>query len=122
MHKEWTMPLIKVDLHGHVEDKVKSRLAAQLSRAAAEATGKPERYVMVVVSDGAVVRMAGQEGPAAFVDVRGIGGLNHAVNNDLCRRVSAALHQEASVPTERVYLNFTNVDAASWGHGAETFG
>jgi hypothetical protein len=43
------------------------------SRAVGSATGKPEQYVMVSLSQSAML-MSGKGGEAAFVDIRSIGG------------------------------------------------
>ena len=77
---------------------------------------------MVVVADGVAMLHAGKPGPAAFADVRSIGGLNGKVNGALAEKICQALEEVAHVPGDRVYLNFTSIDAASWGHDGATFG
>lgn len=115
------MPLLKLQTSVPVPENQRGELLAALSKAVASSVGKPEQYVMVTLADGPVL-MAGQPGPAAFADVRSIGGLNGRVNNDLSKKVCALLHQFLGIPADRVYLTFTDVPAAHWGWNGQTFG
>ena len=95
-------------------------LLAELSTLLAKSLGKPERYVLVSVDQGPM-RMAGSAAPAAFADVRSIGGLD----GPACARVSGALaavlERTLAIPPDRVYLNFTDVAADRWGWNGATF-
>ena len=115
------MPLLKLETTVPLpEDKVKPLLAA-LSKAVASATGKPEQYVMITVSHSAIL-MSGQAGDAAFVDVRGIGGLNGDTNRKLSQQICKLLKDSLGIAPDRVYLNFTEVEAGNWGWNGSTFG
>lgn len=115
------MPLIKLETTAALsEDKEKALLAA-LSKAVAGAIGKPEQYVMVTASQAAIV-MSGKPGDAAFVDIRSIGGLSGGVNQKLTTEVCKLLTDGLGIAPDRVYLNFTDVDAANWGWNGSTFG
>ena len=78
------MPLLKIQTAVTVPPGKKTVLLTESSRLLAEITGKPEKYVMVTLEAGDFL-MAGAAGPAAFLDVRGIGGLNKAVNGKLTK-------------------------------------
>ncbi len=116
------MPLVRLDTTEKLPPDRKASLCARLSRICAETIGKDEGYVMVVVADGAAMLFAGKPGPAAFVDVRSIGGLTPKVNQALAGEICALLEAERHVPPARVYLNMTDVRADHWGHDAGTFG
>jgi phenylpyruvate tautomerase len=115
------MPLLKLETTVVVSEDKRKALLASLSRAVAGTIGKPEQYVMVTVSQAAIL-MSGKAGDAAFVDIRSIGGLTDEVNHKLSQQVCQLLHDSLGVPPDRVYLNFTDVDAASWGWNGSTFG
>jgi phenylpyruvate tautomerase len=115
------MPLLKLETTVVLTDEKRKALLASLSKIVAETTGKPERYVMVTVNPAAML-MAGKPGDAAFVDVRGIGGLTAAVNRQLSQKVCQLLNQSLGVPADRIYLNFTDVEASNWGWQGNTFG
>jgi phenylpyruvate tautomerase len=115
------MPLLKLETTVVLsEDKQKSLLAS-LSKAVAGTIGKPEQYVMVNVGQAAIL-MSGKPGDAAFVDIRSIGGLTDGVNRKLTQQVCQLLHDSLGVPPDRVYVNFTDVDAGNWGWNGSTFG
>ena len=115
------MPFVRITTTAEVSGTQRDQVLAAVSKAAAEATGKPERYMMVLLDTGAVL-LGGQSGPSAFVDVRAIGGLTPAVNGRLSAALCAVLEQFLQVPKDRVYLTFTEFAATHWGHNGKTFG
>ena len=115
------MPLLKLETTVALTDEKRTALLASLSKTVAEMTGKPEQYVMVTVNPAAML-MAGKTGDAAFVDVRGIGGLSGAVNRQLSQKLCQLLNQSLGVSQDRIYLNFTEVEASNWGWKGGTFG
>lgn len=116
------MPLIKLQTSVKCSDEQKGKIATQLSAVCAEKIGKPETYVASVVEDDAVIAFGGSVADAAFVEVKSIGGLNGAVNNALSAAVCSCLESELGIPGNRVYINFTDVNASDWGWNGNTFG
>lgn len=115
------MPLLKLETTVPLsEDKGKPLLAA-LSKAVASVIGKPEQYVMVTVSQSAML-MSGKAGDAAFVDIRSIGGLNGETNRKLSQQICKLLKDSLGIAPDRIYLNFTDVEAGNWGWNGSTFG
>jgi phenylpyruvate tautomerase len=100
----------------------KQAVAAGLSRAVAEGTGKPEQYVMACVRDRVAMLMAGGAGPAALVTIKGIGGLSKAVNQALAGKITPMLQKELGVPGDRIYITFQELDAGHWAWNGKTFG
>jgi phenylpyruvate tautomerase PptA (4-oxalocrotonate tautomerase family) len=66
--------------------------------------------------------MSGKPGDAAFVDVRSIGGLGGDVPANLSRKICALLAESLAIAPNRIYLNFTEVEASNWGWKGDTFG
>ena len=116
------MPLIKLQTVTPVPEEKQQALLASASRIVAKATGKPETYVMAILEPAAAATMAGQAAPVAFVDVRGIGGVNATVNTAISKGVCDLLKEQMGVAPDQVYLNFTDVPAANWGWDGRTFG
>jgi len=114
------MPLLRLETSVALTDDTRKALLASLSKAMAETIGKPEQYVMITVSPAAI-RMSGQDGAAAFAEIRSIGGLNEAVNRRLSQRVCKLLTESLGLAPDRVYLNFAEVKAANWGWNGGTF-
>ena len=115
------MPLLKLEITASLSDDKRKALLAALSKIVAEAIGKPEDYVMVTVSQAAIL-MSGKPGDAAFVDLRSIGGLSDDVNRQLSQKLCRLLNESLGVPESRIYLNFTEVEAGNWGWKGTTFG
>lgn len=116
------MPLIKLQTTVSVPDERREAITAAASRLLAEATGKPEQYVMVVLESALAGAMAGKPAACAFADVRGIGGFNREVNTAVTRDVCALLKKELGIAPEAVYITFTDVAAVNWGWNGRTFG
>lgn len=115
------MPLIRVQLSVAVEEKTRGPLMASLSKAVAQALGKPESYMMVVLESEIPLLMGASPEPAAFVEVRSVG----TINPDQARRLAGAVSDilaGTGVSTDRIYANFAGVPGAMWGHGGDTFG
>jgi phenylpyruvate tautomerase len=102
------------------EDKA-AALLPKLSKALCEPTGKPERYCMASI-DNAAMCMAGVVGPAAFIDIRGIGGFSDAVNKKLSDSLCKLVQKELGILPANIYMTMTDVDAANWGTNCGTFG
>lgn len=115
------MPLLKLETTANVSDQSRTHLLTKLSRIVADSIGKPEQYVMVIVSRSDII-MSGQPGQAAFVDLRSIGGLSNDTNRQLTERICDVLEQSLAIPPERVYVTFADVQASNWGWNGATFG
>ena len=115
------MPLLRLETTVALTEDKQQALLASLSRIVAETIGKPQQYVMVTASQAAM-QMSGSPGDAVFVDVRSIGGLTVEVNRKLSQKVCLLLHDALGIAPNRIYLNFTDVQASHWGWNGSTFG
>jgi phenylpyruvate tautomerase PptA (4-oxalocrotonate tautomerase family) len=114
------MPLIKVESTQHISAEQKSELLESLSASVAEITGKSEKYVMALWADAEII-LGGGQGAAAFVEVRGIGGLDDGTNKRLSASICDILDSAADIPPDRVYINFTDIPRSNWGWNSTTF-
>jgi phenylpyruvate tautomerase PptA (4-oxalocrotonate tautomerase family) len=113
------MPLVRVQLSSAVDDQ--DGIKAELSKAVAQALGKPESYMMVVLEPGTSMLMGGSADPAALVEVRSVG----TISPDQTSALSGALSQivaKTGIDANRVYCNFTGIPGNMWGMGDRTFG
>ena len=115
------MPLVKLEVSTSVPEAAKNKVLAAVSAIVIKATGKPPAYMMVTLEEGKIV-MGGRNEPAAFADVRGIGGFTPAVNKQISKEVCELLKKELGIKPENVYLTFTDVAASNWGWNGGTFG
>ena len=116
------MPLIKLQMSETCSQETKEELACCLSKICAEGLGKPESYVASLVEDDAVIAFAGAIQNSAYVEVKSIGGFNESVNSSLSVAICKCLEAKVSILGSRVYINFTDIPASSWGHNGATFG
>ena len=114
------MPLIKIEIPTDLQEEQKNKILTQASKIVSKNTGKPEQYIMVTISK-ADFAMAGAPASAAFVDVRGIGGINAENNGGISKDICALLESELGITPENIYLNFTDVPGQNWGLNGSTF-
>jgi phenylpyruvate tautomerase len=115
------MPLLKLETTGAVPERIRESLLKALSTTVAETLGKPEQYVMVSLTSTEIL-MSGASGPAAFVDLRSIGGLTREVNRKLTERIGKVLQSFLGIGADRVYVTFMDINAGNWGWNGATFG
>lgn len=114
------MPLLQVTSNIPLSDTEKNNALQTLSKAAAELLEKSEDYVMTSWTS-AKMTMAGTKLPAVFIDLHSIRLPEDAtaeLSKELCERVSLAVE----VRSDRVYINFHNVEPNMWGWNGKTFG
>jgi phenylpyruvate tautomerase PptA (4-oxalocrotonate tautomerase family) len=115
------MPLLRLEVSIPVSDSKRDAILRDCSKLLSEVTGKPETYVMVTLLRADAL-LGGKGGPIAFGDVRAVGGLDGKTNRALAAGLSAIVERQLGVPPGRMYWNFTDVAASSWGMGADTLG
>ena len=114
--------MIKMQTNVECSKEKKDALVKKLSKICASCTGKPETYVMVLLEDDSTIAMGGESRNAAFVEVKGIGGLTPEVNKKISAETCALLQAELKIDQDAVYMNFTDIAAKNWGWKGGTFG
>ena len=115
------MPMLNLKTNVVIPDDKLEKLISGLSTVVSDGIGKPEQYVMIVV-EPATLLLGGKPGPAAFIDLRSIGGLSPAVNKRLSALLSDAMLRVLGIPGNRVFMNFTDVPGGNWGWDSSTLG
>jgi phenylpyruvate tautomerase len=115
------MPLVSLQTNRPITEEQSNELLAGISKAAAQAIGKPEAYVMVILQHSPAM-MAGTKQDCAFVEVRSIGGLTAEVNKQLSASLGQLLQRSLSLEPRRIYMNFVDIPAEQWGWNLTTFG
>ncbi len=117
------MPLLQVFTSAPPADEHKrAHLLKSLSALVARLLGKPESYVMISLPARAEMSFAGSGAPACYAELKNVGILTpdqvENLSKVLCQELCAGL----GVPSERIYIEFTNADGAMWGWNCGTFG
>lgn len=114
------MPYLKIQTNLELDASAADSLAAEASRTAAEALGKPERYVMVAVQPGTTMAFAGDNAPLAYLELKSIGlpeSRTAGLSDTLCGMISDKL----GIARDRVYIEFADAPRAMWGWNGATF-
>jgi len=116
------MPLVKITTNQSTPPGDPRALLGDLSKLLSEALKKPEHYVMTALDAPAHMTFSGEDGPAAYIEVKNIGKLTpeltKRLSSEIMQRTSAAL----GVPANRTYIEFADAVGYLWGHDGETFG
>ncbi|NBB78945.1 MAG: hypothetical protein GVY36_05795 [Verrucomicrobia bacterium] len=107
------MPRIHVTSNLSLSDAEKSNALHTLSQAVGELLNKPERAVMTTWTT-AKMTMAGTDAAAAFVELRTLrlpADDTERLSKELCERLSLT----AEIRSDRIFINFIDVDPKNWG-------
>lgn len=114
------MPYIHIKTNTPLNEDQAGELAAKASDLAAKAMGKPEKYVLAMISPGQIMLHGGTPAPAAHVECRGI-GLQEAQCAPLSETICSFLEKELSIAPDRVYIEFSDMPRAWVGWNKGTF-
>jgi len=114
------MPYIHIRTNTPLNSEQAQELAARASQLAAEALGKPEKYVLAMVSPSMILLHGGAPTPAAHVELRSI-GLQESQCASLSETVCTFLEKELSIAPDRVYIEFADMPRAWVGWNKGTF-
>ena len=114
------MPLIRLETDISMDKERKIDLARRLSAIVSEEIGKPAKYVMASISSCGIL-MSGEPDRAALVQVMSIGGLNSSVNGSIAVAVSEVLEETLGIPSDRLYIIFSDVPGENWAWQGRAF-
>jgi len=115
------MPYLKLRTNTSISKQQSPKLLTQLSQLLVKETGKPERYVMVELDGDREMIFSGTDDPLAYVECKSI-GLSSVQAKSLSGSISQLITKEIQVPSERIYIEFSNCPVEFWGWNGSTFG
>ncbi len=117
------MPLVKVTTSLSPETKeAADELVLRLSTLTSRLLGKPERWVMTALDAPARLAFGGKLEPACYVEVKNIGRFSPEQTAQLSAELCDELNRSLGVPTNRIYIEFSDAVGHLWGHDRTTFG
>ncbi len=112
------MPLINVKI-SNSEVNNPEKLMQEISSKLANLTGKPESYVMTILQTDALMTFAGSSEACCFAEIKSIGSLKPSVMTEaFCNLIES----RTGIPSNRIYIEFTDVEGRNWGFNKNTFG
>ncbi|KAL3533276.1 hypothetical protein ACH5RR_006797 [Cinchona calisaya] len=115
------MPTLNLLTNVPVDSVVGSDILKDATKAVAKIVGKPESYVMILLSGGVPIAFAGTEEPAAYGELISIGGLGPSVNGKLSSTIAEILQSKLSIDSSRFYIKFYDVQRSYFGFNGSTF-
>lgn len=114
------MPLLTITTNQAFEAARADELLVEVSSAVADMLGKPERYVMVRLEYNPLMLFGGSEAPLAYLELKSI-GLPGDRTADFSDTLCDLMEQQLDIPSERVYIEFSDAERHLWGWNGATF-
>ncbi len=112
------MPLISLKTSLN-EIQEEDALLKELSSKLSSLTNKPEKYVMTILEKNLPMTFSGSNEPCCFVEIKSIGSIKAKVMSEV---ISNVISKKISIPLDRIYINFEDIDPNNWGFNGGTFG
>ena len=114
------MPYFSIETNQALDDTAITALAKRASAFIAELLGKPEAYVMISLEPKTAMTFGAADDPAAFVRLKSI-GLPRERCGELSQAICAFVERELSVPKDRVFIDFKDLERSLFGWNGKTF-
>ncbi len=114
------MPYLRIQTNRPVAAAVKTSLAMHASELVARELGKPESYVMVTFAPEQTMLFGGNDTPCAYLELKSI-GLPATRTENLSSALCHLVDETLKIPPNRIYIEFSDVDASHWGWDSTTF-
>jgi phenylpyruvate tautomerase PptA (4-oxalocrotonate tautomerase family) len=114
------MPYIKIQTNVELSEDQKMDLLNDLTDLLSKELGKPEKYVMGMIQNSESMIMSGKTDSLAFVELRSI-RLPENRTKTLTKSLTYFLKEALKIDSDRIFVNFINVEPHMWGYNSDTF-
>ncbi|MEJ2424099.1 MAG: phenylpyruvate tautomerase MIF-related protein [Candidatus Thiodiazotropha sp.] len=114
------MPLLHITTNQPIDPQTRSERIRQASSLVAEMLGKPERYVMVNLTENADMSFGGSSESLAYLELKSI-GLPAARTSDFSKTLCGFIQETFGIAPERIYIEFSDAERHLWGWNSTTF-
>ena len=111
------MPLLNISTNKEIKNE--QMLLSKSSDFISSLLNKPEKFVMVKLTDSLQMYFSGTNEPCCFIEIKSIGSL---VPSEMSKPICDFFSTELKIPTERIYIYFDDVDSHHWAWNSRTFG
>ena len=111
------MPLLNIFTNKKI--KKEKGLLKKSSDLISSLLNKPEKFVMVKLSDSLPMYFSGTDEPCCFIEIKSIGSL---IPSKITKSIFEFFSSELEIPVERIYVYFQDVDSNMWAWKNSTFG
>ncbi|MBN2419852.1 MAG: hypothetical protein JXL81_10740 [Deltaproteobacteria bacterium] len=113
------MPYFSIETNQNVEAADRSELMSKATGFLAEMLKKPVRAIMVTIKPGMPYMFSGTDDPTAFVQIKAV-ALEKGKCPEFSRQVCDFIENEISVPRDRIFIEFTDLDPSIFGFNGNT--
>ena len=114
------MPYLKIQTNLPLTEKAEQSILKSASSLVASELGKPEEFVMIAVQPDTPMLFGGSDDPVAFLELKSI-ALPAAKTKQLSHSLCSLIKEQLSIPMDRVYVKFIDVNHSMWGWKGDTF-
>ncbi len=114
------MPYFKIETSQPLDKAAGEILLKDASAFLSGLLGKPERAIMVALSQGVPMVFNERQDPAAYVELKSI-GLPPEKAGEFSKAVCEFIEQAISVPADRIFIDFAAIDGKMFGWNKKTF-
>jgi phenylpyruvate tautomerase len=114
------MPYLSIQTNKPLRDEQQTALLDAASKIVASKLEKPEAYVMACLLPAVRMTFAGQDDPAAFLEVRSI-GIPDSTRNSLTAALTDLVARSCEIKTDRIYVVLADIQAQFWALKGATF-
>jgi phenylpyruvate tautomerase len=114
------MPYFSIETSKNIDEVGEEAVTHKASSFIAELLGKPEGYVMVAIRHSTPMRFGDGLEPAAMVRLHSI-GLPRARCAEFSARICAFIEEELGVGSDRIYIDFRDLERSMFGWNGKTF-
>ncbi len=107
------MPYIEINISRLLSDPQKDTLKTALGAKISLIPGKSESKLMVDISDGHTMYLAGEKRDLAYVDVKCFGAAEFAHKKTFTEAAFEAIQQTTGLPQDGIYLTYSEFE--HWG-------
>jgi len=114
------MPYLKVQTNVEFSKDAKDQILGNLTDLISKELGKPEQFIMVVIQASQSMIFGGSFDPVIYIELRSI-RLPEAHTKSLSGSISRLIMDQMNIKSDRIFINFVNVEPHMWGYNSSTF-
>jgi len=114
------MPYLKLETNQNPSPESLQQHLKTLSEGVAEILGKPENYVMIALETAKPMFFAGNDQPAAFVELKSLGLPEEQTTSFSCA-LCQLIETQMGIKKDRIYIEFSGPARHMWGWNGKTF-
>lgn len=114
------MPVLKIQTNKQLEPENRQDFLNHASSTVASMLGKPERYVMVLLELNNDMLFDASKAPLAYLELKSL-GLPTDRTSEFSATLCALMEKDLQIPSDRVYIEFSNAERHLWGWSKSTF-